>query len=75
MVPVIGLGGVHAGGHFGVLPEAEIIDTVHYALDQGITLIVVLLIMWHMLRERRLAEQMEAALVLLPLILRLLMIK
>ena len=42
---------------------------------QGITLIVVLLILWHMLRERRLAEQMEAALVLLPLILRLLMIK
>ena len=42
---------------------------------QGITLIVVLLISWHMLRERRLIEQMEAALVLLPLILRLLMIK
>ena len=42
---------------------------------QGITLIVVLLICWHMLRERRLIEQMEAALVLLPLILRLLMIK
>jgi hypothetical protein len=42
---------------------------------QGITLIVVLLIAWHMLRERRLTEQMEAALVLLPLILRLLMIK
>jgi hypothetical protein len=42
---------------------------------QGITLIVVLLILWHMLRERRLNEQMEAALVLLPLILRLLMVK
>jgi len=42
---------------------------------QGITLIVVLLIMWHMLRKRRLKEQIEAALVLLPLILRLLMIK
>ena len=42
---------------------------------QGITLIVVLLIVWHMLRGRRLKEQMEAALVLLPLILRLLMIK
>jgi len=42
---------------------------------QGITLIVVLLILWQMLRDRRLAEQMEAALVLLPLILRLLMIK
>jgi hypothetical protein len=42
---------------------------------QGITLIVVLLIVWHMFRERRLKDQMEAALVLLPLILRLLMIK
>jgi ABC-type molybdate transport system permease subunit len=42
---------------------------------QAITLIVLLLIGWHMLRERRLIEQMEAALVLLPLILRLLMIK
>jgi len=42
---------------------------------QGITLIVLLLIGWHMLRERRLIEQMEAALVLLPLILRLLLIK
>ena len=42
---------------------------------QGITLIVVLLIVWHMLRKRQLTEQMEAALVLLPLLLRLLMIK
>ena len=42
---------------------------------QGITLMVVLLIAWHMFRERRLKEQLEAALVLLPLILRLLMIK
>ena len=42
---------------------------------QGITLIVVLLILWHMLRDRSLKEQMEAALVLLPLILRLLMSK
>lgn len=42
---------------------------------QGIVLIVLLLIGWHMLRERRLIVQMEAALVLLPLILRLLMIK
>ena len=42
---------------------------------QGITLIVVLLIGWHMLRGRRLKDQMEAALVLLPLILRLLLIK
>jgi hypothetical protein len=42
---------------------------------QGITLAVVLLIGWHMFRERRLTHQMEAALVLLPLILRLLLIK
>ena len=42
---------------------------------QGITLIVGLLIVWHMLRERKLKEQIEAALVLLPLILRLLLIK
>ncbi len=42
---------------------------------QGITLVIVLLIVWHMFRERRLTEQMEAALVLIPLILRLLMIK
>jgi hypothetical protein len=42
---------------------------------QGITLIVALLIVWHMLRERQLKEQIEAALVLLPLILRLLLIK
>jgi hypothetical protein len=42
---------------------------------QGITLVVVLLIVWHMFRERRLTGQMEAALVLLPLILRLLLIK
>lgn len=42
---------------------------------QTITLIIVLLIVWHMFRERKLKEQIEAALVLLPLILRLLMIK
>ena len=42
---------------------------------QGITLIVVLLIAWHMFRERKLKEQIEAALVLLPLILRMLLIK
>ena len=42
---------------------------------QGITLIVVLLIVWHMFRERKLKEQIEAALVLLPLVLRLLLIK
>jgi cbb3-type cytochrome oxidase subunit 3 len=42
---------------------------------QTITLIIVLLIVWHMFRERKLKEQIEAALVLLPLILRLLLIK
>jgi len=42
---------------------------------QGITLAVVLLIVWHMVRERKLKEQIEAALVLLPLVLRLLLIK
>jgi cbb3-type cytochrome oxidase subunit 3 len=42
---------------------------------QTITLIIVLLIVWHMFRERKLKEQIEAALVLLPLVLRLLMIK
>jgi hypothetical protein len=42
---------------------------------QGITLIVVLLIVWHLLRQRKLTDQLEAALVLLPLILRLLLIK
>jgi cbb3-type cytochrome oxidase subunit 3 len=42
---------------------------------QAITLTIVLLIVWHMFRERKLKEQIEAALVLLPLILRLLMIK
>ena len=42
---------------------------------QAITLVIVLLIVWYILRERRLKEQMEAALVLLPLILRLLLIK
>lgn len=42
---------------------------------QGIILVIALLIMWHMFRDRRLTEQMEAALVLIPLILRLLMIK
>ena len=38
---------------------------------QAITLIIVLLIVWYMFRERKLKEQIEAALVLLPLILRL----
>ena len=42
---------------------------------QGITLAVILLVVWNLLRERKLVEQMTAALVLLPLILRVLMIK
>ena len=42
---------------------------------QGITVVVILLIGWNLLRERRLVEQMSAALVLIPLILRVLMIK
>ena len=42
---------------------------------QGITVAVILLIGWNLLRERRLVEQMSAALVLIPLILRVLMIK
>ena len=42
---------------------------------QGITVVVILLVAWNMLRERKLVEQMAAALVLLPLILRVLMIK
>jgi len=42
---------------------------------QGITVILILLIGWNMLREKRLVEQMVAAIVLIPLILRVLMIK
>ncbi|MCK4393623.1 hypothetical protein KAX17_12025 [Candidatus Bipolaricaulota bacterium] len=42
---------------------------------QGITLILILLIGWDMWREKQLTEQMAAALVLIPLMLRLLMIK
>ena len=42
---------------------------------QGITAVVICLIVWNLLRERRLVEQMAAALVLLPLLLRMLMIK
>ena len=42
---------------------------------QGITVAVILLVVWNLLRERKLVEQMTAALVLLPLILRVLMIK
>lgn len=44
-------------------------------LYRGITTAVILLVVWNMVRERRLVEQMSAALVLLPLILRVLMIK
>jgi len=44
-------------------------------LYRGITTVVILLVVWNMVRERRLVEQMSAALVLLPLILRVLMIK
>jgi hypothetical protein len=42
---------------------------------QGITVGVIGLVMWNLLREKRLVEQMAAALVLLPLLLRVLMIK
>lgn len=42
---------------------------------QGITVILILLIGWNLLREKRLVEQMVAAIVLIPLILRMLMIK
>jgi len=36
---------------------------------------VIALIVWNLIREKRLAEQMAAALVLIPLILRVLMLK
>jgi hypothetical protein len=42
---------------------------------QIITIGVILLVGWNLFRERRLVEQMAAALVLIPLILRVLMIK
>lgn len=42
---------------------------------QGITAVVIGLIVWNLLREKRLVDQMAAALVLLPLLLRMLMIK
>jgi multidrug transporter EmrE-like cation transporter len=42
---------------------------------QGITMILILLIGWNLFREKRLVEQMVAAIVLIPLILRVLMIK
>jgi ABC-type molybdate transport system permease subunit len=44
-------------------------------LYQIITTGVIVLVGWNLFRERRLVEQMAAALVLLPLILRVLMIK
>jgi hypothetical protein len=42
---------------------------------QIITIAVILLVGWNLFREKRLVEQMAAALVLIPLILRVLMIK
>jgi len=42
---------------------------------QGITLILILFVGWNLFREKRLAEQMVAAIVLIPLILRVLMIR
>jgi hypothetical protein len=42
---------------------------------QVITGSVILMVVWNLFRERRLVEQMAAALVLIPLILRVLMIK
>ncbi|MFC2095643.1 hypothetical protein ACFLSW_04315 [Candidatus Bipolaricaulota bacterium] len=42
---------------------------------QAITVGVIGLVMWNLMREKRLVEQMAAALVLLPLLLRVLMIK
>ena len=38
-VPVIGLGAWPLGGGMGVLPEKQVIDTVHAALDYGMTFI------------------------------------
>ena len=42
---------------------------------QIITACVIALVAWNLFRERRLTDQMAAALVLIPLILRVLMIK
>jgi len=42
---------------------------------QLITVGIILLVAWNLFREKRLAEQMAAALVLIPLILRALMIR
>ena len=44
-------------------------------LYQIITVGVIFLVGWNLLRERKLSEQMAAALVLLPLLLGVLMIK
>ena len=38
-VPVIGLGAWPLGGGMGVLPEKQVVDTVHAALDHGMTFI------------------------------------
>jgi hypothetical protein len=42
---------------------------------QIITTAIIGLVVWNLFREKRLVEQMAAALVLIPLILRVLMIK
>ncbi len=42
---------------------------------RGIILFLAVLIVWNVVRERRLSEQIGAAMALAPLILRLLMIK
>lgn len=38
-IPVIGLGAWPLGGGMGVLPEKQVVDTVHAALDLGMTFI------------------------------------
>jgi len=42
---------------------------------QMITTALIALVAWNLFRERKLAEQIAAALVLIPLVLRVLMIK
>ncbi len=42
---------------------------------RGIILVLAVFIVWNMVRERRLAEQIGAAMALAPLVLRLFMIK
>lgn len=44
-------------------------------LYQVMTAAVLALVVWNLFRERRLAEQIGIALVLIPLVLRVLMIK